>query len=107
MTTHNERKHLKKILFFSQLMKYFGKNSPQLKQAGIVVVIIAAVMFGLAIIAGVALLVLLFQVFSSTNISLDVNQLVGQLNAWVSGLFGAGQEALENAPVQIEVSPSQ
>lgn len=88
-------------------MKYFGKNSPQLKKAGIVVVIIAAIMFGLALIAGIALLVLLFQVFSNTNISLDVNQLFSQLNAWINGLFGAGQEALENAPVQIEVSPSQ
>ena len=88
-------------------MKYFGKNSPQLKKAGIVVVIIAAIVFGLVVIAGIALLVLLFQVFSNTNISFDANQLVSQLNAWVSGLFGAGQEALENAPVQIEVSPSQ
>lgn len=88
-------------------MKYFGKNSPQLKKAGIVVVIIAAIVFGLVVIAGIALLVLLFQVFSNTNISFDANQLVSQLNAWVSGLFGAGQEALENAPVQIEVSPGQ
>lgn len=88
-------------------MKYFGKNSPQLKKAGIIVVIIAAIVFGLVVIAGIALLVLLFQVFSNTNISLDVNQLVSQLNAWVSGLFGAGQEALENAPVQIEALPSQ
>ena len=88
-------------------MKYFGKNSPQLKKAGIVVVIIAAIVFGLAVTAGIALLVLLFQVFSNTNISFDANQLVSQLTAWVSGLFGAGQEALENAPVQIEVSPNQ
>ena len=88
-------------------MKYFGKNSPQLKKVGIVVVIIAAIVFGLVVIAGIALLVLLFQVFSNTNISFDANQLVSQLNAWVSGLFGAGQEALENAPVQIEVSPGQ
>ncbi len=70
-------------------------------------VIIATITFGLAIIAGIALLVLFFQVFSNTNTSLDVNQLVSQLNAWVSGLFGAGQEALEKAPVQIELSPSQ
>lgn len=98
---------LKKILYFTQFMKYFGKNSPQLKKACIVVVIIAAIMFGLAVIAGIALLVLLFQIFSNTNISLDVNQLFSQLNAWVSGLFGASQEALENAPVQIEVSPTQ
>jgi len=98
---------LKKILFFSQFMKYFGKNSPQLKKAGIVAAIIAAIVFGLAVIAGIALLVLMFQVFSNTNISFDANQLVSQLNAWVSGLFGAGQEALENAPVQLEVSPSQ
>lgn len=88
-------------------MNYFGKNSPQLKKAGIVVAIVAALLFGLVTIAGIALIVLLFQIFSNSNISLDVNQLFSQLNAWLSGLFGAGQEALENAPVQIEVNPAQ
>ncbi|MDQ5944548.1 MAG: hypothetical protein QG658_617 [Patescibacteria group bacterium] len=88
-------------------MKYFGKNSPQLKKAGIVIAIMAALLFGLVTIAGIALIVLLFQIFSNSNISLDVNQLFSQLNAWLSGLFGAGQEALENAPVQIEVNPAQ
>lgn len=98
---------MKKILYFSQFMKYFGKNSPQLKKAGIVIAIMAALLFGLVTIAGIALIVLLFQIFSNSNISLDVNQLFSQLNAWLSGLFGAGQEALENAPVQIEVNPAQ
>lgn len=88
-------------------MKYFGKNSPHFKKAGIIVAIIAALVFGLVAIAGIALIVLLFQVFSNSNISLDVNQLFSQFNAWVNGLFGAGQEALENAPVQIEVNPAQ
>ena len=88
-------------------MRHLGKNSPQFKKAGIVIIIIAVALFGLAVVATIALIVILFQLFSNTNISLDVNQLVNQFNAWVSGLFGAGQEAIEKAPIRIEASPSQ
>jgi hypothetical protein len=85
-------------------MKYFGKNSPQLKKAGIVAAVLVAALFGLAAVLVVAVIALLFQVFSNTSISLDVNQLVQQFNTWVGSLFGAGQDALENAPVQIQVN---
>ncbi len=95
---------MKKILLVSQLAKYFGKNSPQLKKLGVVAAIAVAALFGLGAMLAVGLIVLLFELFSNTNISLDINQLVGQFSAWISGLFGAGQEALEKAPVQIEVN---
>lgn len=95
---------MKKILLVSQLMKYFGKNSPQLKKAGLIAVILVAALLGLAAVLVVAVIALLFQVFSSTSISLDVNQLVQQFTGWLSSLFGASQDALENAPVQIQVN---
>lgn len=95
---------MKKILLVSQLMKYFGKNSPQLKKAGVVAAVLMAALFGLAAVLVVAVIALLFQVFSSTSISLDVNQLVQHFTGWLSSLFGASQDALENAPVQIQVN---
>ena len=95
---------MKKILLVSQLAKYFGKNSPQLKKLGVVAGIVVAALFGLGTILIVGIIALLFELFSNTNISLDINQLVGQFSAWISGLFGVGQEALEKAPVQIVVN---
>ena len=95
---------MKKILLVSQLMKYFGKNSPQLKKVGIVAVVLMATLFGLAAVLVVAVIALLFQVFSNTSISLDVNQLVQQFSTWAGSVFSTGQDALENAPVQIQVN---
>lgn len=88
-------------------MKYFGSNSPQLKKAGLVIGIGIAVVGGLALLVGIAVVVLLFQLIGNTSISVDVNQLTSQISSFFSGIFSSGQEALENAPVQVQFSPSQ
>ena len=96
---------MKKIYYAAKKLQRVPPNSPQLKKAGFAVIIGAALLFGLAAVAVIALAIVLFQLVSNTNITLDVNQLFSQVGSWFGGIFGAGQEALQNAPVKIEVSP--
>ena len=96
---------MKKIYYAAKILQRVPLNSPQLKKAGFAVIIGAVLLFGLAAVAVIALAIVLFQLVSNTNISLDINQLFTQVDSWFGGIFGAGQEALENAPVKIEVSP--
>jgi len=98
---------LKKLFYLSKIFQNVSTNSPQLKKLSIVALIGAVIVFGFVAVLAIVIVIALFQFFSNSSISLDINQLFSQINTWIGGLFSAGQDAVENAPVQIQVNPSQ
>jgi len=78
-----------------------------MKKLGIVALVGAVIVFGFVAVLAIVIVIALFQFFSNSSISLDINQLFSQVNSWVGGLFSTGHDAVENAPVQIQVNPSQ
>ena len=87
---------MKKALKFAGLMKYINLKDPRIKSLGVVAMVAAFALFGLAAVVLAVGALAIFQLASNTNIALDINQLLGTVQSWVAGILGIGQGILED-----------
>lgn len=87
---------MKKALRFAGLMKNINIKDPRIKSLGIVAVVSAIAIFGLAAVVLVIGALAFFQLASNSSISLDVNQLFTTAQTWLAQIVGLGQGVLQD-----------
>ncbi len=77
-------------------MKYLNLKDPHIKSIGVVAMVAAIAVFGLAAVVIVFIALAVFQLASNTNISIDINQLFSTIQSWLAGILGVGEGILQD-----------